>query len=89
MGYLGKEGRIHGVFVTRNREYHVRRKVCVGVRERRDASGGATVTGFFGAGDSAVTGSTTTARAKRGPEPTPGPFRAQKRGLRLQRFQRG
>ena len=35
MGYLGKERRIHRVFVTRNSEYHVRRNVCVGVRDRR------------------------------------------------------
>lgn len=35
MGYLGKERRIHRVFVTRNSEYHVRRNICVGVRDRR------------------------------------------------------
>lgn len=35
MAYLGKERRIHRVFVTRNSEYHVRRNVCVGVRDRR------------------------------------------------------
>jgi len=35
MGYLGKERRIHRVFVTRNSEYHVRRNVCVGVKDRR------------------------------------------------------
>ena len=35
MGYLGKERRIHRIFVTRNSEYHVRRNVCVGVRDRR------------------------------------------------------
>lgn len=29
------ERRIHRVFVTRNTEYHVRRDVCVGVRDRR------------------------------------------------------
>lgn len=28
------ERRIHKVFVTRNSEYHVRRNVCVGVRDR-------------------------------------------------------
>lgn len=35
MGYSGKERRIHKVFVTRNTEYHVRRRVCVGVKDRR------------------------------------------------------
>ena len=35
MGYLGKERRIHRIFVTRNSEYHVRRNVCVGVKDRR------------------------------------------------------
>lgn len=35
MRYNGKDRRIHRVFVTRNSEYHVRRRVCVGVRDRR------------------------------------------------------
>ena len=35
MRYLGKERRAHKVFVTRNTEYHVRGKLCVGVRDRR------------------------------------------------------
>lgn len=35
MGYVGNERRIHRVFVTRNTEYHVRKKLCVGVRDRR------------------------------------------------------
>ena len=35
MAYWGKERRIHKVYVTRNSEYHVRRNVCVGVRDRR------------------------------------------------------
>lgn len=30
-----RERRIHKVFVTRNTEYHVRRNLCVGVRDRR------------------------------------------------------
>lgn len=29
------ERRIHRVFVTRNTEYHVRRDVCIAVRDRR------------------------------------------------------
>jgi len=29
------ERRIHTVYVTRNTEYHVRRQVCVAVRDRR------------------------------------------------------
>ncbi len=35
MRYSGQDRRIHRVFVTRNSEYHVRRRVCVGVRDRR------------------------------------------------------
>ncbi len=35
MDYAGKERRIHKVFVTRNTEYHVRRNLCVAVRDRR------------------------------------------------------
>lgn len=35
MGYKGNERRVHKVFVTRNTEYHVRRGLCVGVRDRR------------------------------------------------------
>ncbi|MCA9602172.1 MAG: hypothetical protein R3A78_10675 [Polyangiales bacterium] len=38
MGYNGTERRIHKVFVTRNTEYHVRKDVCVGVRDRRSGS---------------------------------------------------
>ncbi|MFW5920994.1 MAG: hypothetical protein ACOCUS_04085 [Polyangiales bacterium] len=35
MGYAGKDRRIHKMFITRNTEYHVRRNLCVGVRDRR------------------------------------------------------
>ncbi len=35
MGYTGSERRIHRVFLTRNTEYHVRKNVCVAVRDRR------------------------------------------------------
>lgn len=35
MLYNGRERRIHRVYVTRNTEYHVRRRLCVGVRDRR------------------------------------------------------
>lgn len=35
MGYGGADRRIHRVFVTRNTEYHLRRDVCVAVRDRR------------------------------------------------------
>lgn len=35
MRYLGNDRRIHRVYVTRNTEYHVRRDVCVAVRDRR------------------------------------------------------
>ena len=35
MAYNGNERRQHRVFVTRNTEYHVRGKRCVGVRDRR------------------------------------------------------
>ena len=35
MRYIGRERRIHQVFVTRNTEYHVRRNQCVGVRDAR------------------------------------------------------
>lgn len=35
MGYTGQERRIHKVFVTRNTEYHVRQRTCVGVRDRK------------------------------------------------------
>lgn len=34
MGYQIEERRIHKVFVTRNTEYHVRKNLCVGVRDR-------------------------------------------------------
>lgn len=34
MSYVGPERRIHKVYVTRNTEYHVRRNVCVAVRDR-------------------------------------------------------
>lgn len=33
--FAGNERRIHKVYVTRNTEYHVRRDVCVAVRDRR------------------------------------------------------
>jgi hypothetical protein len=32
---VSTERRIHKVFVTRNTEYHIRRDVCVAVRDRR------------------------------------------------------
>ena len=35
MRYVGRERRIHKVFVTRNTEYHVRSQMCVGVRDLR------------------------------------------------------
>ncbi|MFW5925388.1 MAG: hypothetical protein ACOCV4_04430 [Myxococcota bacterium] len=35
MAYHGTERRIHKVFVTRNTEYHLRRDLCVAVRDRR------------------------------------------------------
>jgi hypothetical protein len=33
--YAGPERRIHKVYVTRNTEYHVRRNICIAVRDRR------------------------------------------------------
>jgi hypothetical protein len=33
--YAGPERRIHKVYVTKNTEYHVRRNVCVAVKDRR------------------------------------------------------
>jgi hypothetical protein len=38
MAYKGPERRIHKVFVTKNREYHTRENVCVGVRDRSSGS---------------------------------------------------
>jgi len=35
MAFQGNDRWIHKVFVTRNTEYHVRRDLCVGVRDRR------------------------------------------------------
>lgn len=35
MAFEGSERRIHRVFVTRNTEYHIRRDLCVAVRDRR------------------------------------------------------
>jgi hypothetical protein len=35
MAFKGNERRIHRVFVTRNTEYHVRRSVCIAVKDRR------------------------------------------------------
>ena len=35
MGFKSKDRRIHKVFVTRNTEYHVRRDLCVAVKDRR------------------------------------------------------
>jgi hypothetical protein len=35
MAFQGKDRRIHKVFVTRNTEYHVRRDLCVAVKDRR------------------------------------------------------
>lgn len=34
MDYQGPDRRVHRVFVTRNTEYHVRRRTCVGVLDR-------------------------------------------------------
>jgi hypothetical protein len=34
MGYKGPDRRVHKVFVTKNTEYHTRKNVCVGVRDR-------------------------------------------------------
>ena len=33
--YQGPERRVHRVYVTRNTEYHVRRGVCIAVRQRK------------------------------------------------------
>jgi len=33
--YRGPERRVHRVYVTRNTEYHLRRELCVAVRDRR------------------------------------------------------
>ena len=35
MRFQGKDHRIHKVFVTRNTEYHVRKDLCVAVKDRR------------------------------------------------------
>ena len=35
MSFKGKDRRVHKVFVTRNTEYHVRRDLCVAVKDRR------------------------------------------------------
>lgn len=35
MGYFGPERRIHRIFITRNTEYHMRRRTCVRIRDRR------------------------------------------------------
>jgi len=35
MAYGGPERRIHKVYVTRNTEYHLRDRTCIGVRDRR------------------------------------------------------
>lgn len=35
MPYAGPDRRIHRVLVTRNTEYHLRRDVCIAVRDRR------------------------------------------------------
>ncbi len=35
MNYSGSERRVHKVYTTRNTEYHTRRGLCVGVRDRR------------------------------------------------------
>lgn len=35
MVFKGNDRRIHKVFVTRNTEYHIRRDLCVAVRDRR------------------------------------------------------
>ncbi len=36
--YAGPERRVHRMYVTRNTEYHLRRGVCVAVRDRRTES---------------------------------------------------
>ena len=38
MGYTGPERRIHRVLVTRNTENHMRRRICVRVRDRRSGN---------------------------------------------------
>lgn len=35
MAFNGRDRRFHKVFVTRNTEYHVRRGLCVAVKDRR------------------------------------------------------
>lgn len=35
MSYEGPDRRVHHVFLTRNREYHVRKGICVAVRDRK------------------------------------------------------
>ncbi len=37
-GYQGQERRVHRVYLTRNTEYHLRRNVCVAVRDRESGS---------------------------------------------------
>ncbi len=53
MEYDGPDRRIHRVFVTRNTEYHVRQRTCVGVLDRQS---GQWLKGHF-AIDRAVAGS--------------------------------
>jgi hypothetical protein len=38
MPYKGPERRVHKVYMTRNTEYHTRKDVCVGVRDRLTGS---------------------------------------------------
>jgi hypothetical protein len=35
MAFQGNDRRVHKVFVTRNTEYHVRRGVCIAVKDRK------------------------------------------------------
>ncbi len=38
MSYQGPDRRVHRVYLTRNTEYHLRRDVCVAVRDRESGS---------------------------------------------------
>ncbi|MBN1655163.1 MAG: hypothetical protein JXA30_15450 [Deltaproteobacteria bacterium] len=35
MQYIGPERRIHRIFITRNSEYHMKRAICVAIRDRK------------------------------------------------------
>lgn len=36
--YMGADRRIHKIYITRNTEYHVRRGICVAVRDRQSGN---------------------------------------------------